>query len=381
MSFSLIILAGGNSHRFRSNIGKPYQKIAGKSLTEININKARKFKQIKKIVLVYNKKDSKRVKSLNLKDVKLVLGGKSRQQSTFNALKYLVNQKKISKVLIHDVARPNFSKKLLSSILKNISKARAVVPIIKVEDAIKQIIDSSKEEYIVGKKRDSLFLTQTPQAFNLKEIYHLHKTNFEKYKDDDISLYMDLNKVKFIEGEKNNFKITEKSDFENLKNIFKSKQTVGIGFDVHRLVPNRKLFLAGLKIKSKLGTLGHSDGDPVLHSITDAILGACMMGDIGQMFSDKSKRFKNVRSTILLKEVIKQIKSKGYFINNIDINIIAQTPKIKNLKRIMIDNIAKLCEISKDQINIKGKTTEKLGVIGKEKAIACEVICSVIKYD
>ena len=381
MSFSLIILAGGNSHRFRSNIGKPYQKIAGKSLTEININKARKFKQIKKIVLVYNKKDSKRVKSLNLKDVKLVLGGKSRQQSTFNALKYLVNQKKISKVLIHDVARPNFSKKLLSSILKNISKARAVVPIIKVEDAIKQIIDSSKEEYIVGKKRDSLFLTQTPQAFNLKEIYHLHKTNFEKYKDDDISLYIDLNKVKFIEGEKNNFKITEKSDFENLKNIFKSKQTVGIGFDVHRLVPNRKLFLAGLKIKSKLGTLGHSDGDPVLHSITDAILGACMMGDIGQMFSDKSKRFKNVRSTILLKEVIKQIKSKGYFINNIDINIIAQTPKIKNLKRIMIDNIAKLCEISKDQINIKGKTTEKLGVIGKEKAIACEVICSVIKYD
>ncbi len=381
MSFSLIILAGGNSHRFRSNIGKPYQKIAGKSLTEININKARKFKQIKKIVLVYNKKDSKRVKSLNLKDVKLVLGGKSRQQSTFNALKYLVNQKKISKVLIHDVARPNFSKKLLSSILKNMNKARAVVPIIKVEDAIKQIIDSSKEEYIVGKKRDSLFLTQTPQAFNLKEIYHLHKTNFEKYKDDDISLYMNLNKVKFIEGEKNNFKITEKSDFENLKNIFKSKQTVGIGFDVHRLVPNRKLFLAGLKIKSKLGTLGHSDGDPVLHSITDAILGACMMGDIGRMFSDKSKRFKNVRSTILLKEVIKQINSKGYFINNIDINIIAQTPKIKNLKRIMIDNIAQLCEISKDQINIKGKTTEKLGVIGKEKAIACEVICSVIKYD
>ncbi|MDC2987533.1 2-C-methyl-D-erythritol 2,4-cyclodiphosphate synthase, partial [Candidatus Pelagibacter bacterium] len=78
---------------------------------------------------------------------------------------------------------------------------------------------------------------------------------------------------------------------------------------------------------------------------------------------------------------IKQIKSKGYFINNIDINIIAQTPKIKNLKKIMIYNIARLCEISKDQINIKGKTTEKLGVIGKEKAIACEVICSVIKYD
>ncbi len=381
MSFCLIILAGGNSHRFRSKIGKAYQKIGGKSLIEINLIKARKFKEIKKIILVYNKKDIKRVKSLSLKNVKLIIGGKSRQQSTFNALKSLKNQKGISKVLIHDVARPNFSTKLFSAIIKNMKNARAVVPKVNVQDAVKQIIDSSKEEYIVGKKRHNLFLTQTPQAFNLKEIYHLHKSNFGKYKDDDISLYMDLNKVKFIEGEKNNFKITDISDFENLKNIYKFKQRVGIGFDVHRLVPKRKLYLAGLRIKSKVGTLGHSDGDPVLHSVTDAILGACKMGDIGQMFSDKNKKIKNIRSTILLQKIMEQIRFKGYFINNIDINIITQTPKIKNYKNKMINNIAKLCEISKEKINIKGKTAEKLGVIGKEKAIACEVICSVIKYD
>ena len=156
---------------------------------------------------------------------------------------------------------------------------------------------------------------------------------------------------------------------------------LGIGFDVHRLVPNKKLYLGGLKVKSNFGTLGHSDGDPVLHSITDAILGACKMGDIGQMFSDKKKEFKNIRSTILLNSVIKKIKNEGYFINNIDINIITQKPKIKNLKKKMIKNIAELCEISINQINIKGKTTEKLGVIGKGKAIACEVITSVIRYD
>ena len=381
MSFSLIILAGGNSHRFSSNIGKPYQKIAGKSLIEINVDKARKFKQIKKIVLVYNKKDLKRVKSLKLKNIKLIRGGKSRQQSTLNALKYLNSAKGISKVLIHDVARPNFSLKLFGSIIKNMKNAIAVVPKINIQDAVKQKIDSSLSEYILGKNRENLFLTQTPQAFNLKEIYHLHKTNSFKYRDDDISLYMDLNKVKFIKGEKDNFKITDQTDFQNLKNIYKFKQSVGIGFDVHRLVPKRKLYLAGLKIKSPLGTLGHSDGDPVLHSITDAILGACSMGDIGQMFSDKSKKFKNIRSTILLQKVIKKIKLKHYFVNNIDINIITQTPKIKKFKNKMIDNIAKICEISKNQINIKGKTTEKLGVVGKEKAIACEVITSVIKYD
>ena len=105
------------------------------------------------------------------------------------------------------------------------------------------------------------------------------------------------------------------------------------------------------------------------------------MGDIGQMFSDKDKKFKNIRSTILLQQVIDIIKLKGFFVNNIDINIITQTPKIKNIKDKMINNISKLCEISKNQINIKGKTTEKLGLIGKEKAIACETICSVIKYD
>ena len=381
MSFSFIILAGGNSHRFGSNIGKPYQKIANKSLIEISVLKALKFKQIKKIIIVFNKRDAKRVKSLKLKNIKLILGGNNRQQSTYNALSYLKNQKNISKVLIHDAARPNFSIKLLSSIIKNMKNARAVVPKIKIQDAIKQIIDSSKDEYILGKKRDNLFLTQTPQAFKLKEIFELHKSNYLKYKDDDISLYMDLDNVKFIEGEKNNFKITDQSDFKNLKSIYKSRMSVGIGFDVHRLVPKRKLYLGGFKIKSKLGTLGHSDGDPVLHSITDAIMGATKMGDIGQMFSDKSKKFKNIRSTVLLSHVVEQIKSKGYFINNIDINVITQTPKIKKYKSKMIDNIAKLCKISKSQINIKGKTTEKLGVIGKEKAIACETITSVIKYD
>jgi 2-C-methyl-D-erythritol 4-phosphate cytidylyltransferase/2-C-methyl-D-erythritol 2,4-cyclodiphosphate synthase len=99
------------------------------------------------------------------------------------------------------------------------------------------------------------------------------------------------------------------------------------------------------------------------------------------MFSDKNKKLKNIRSTVLLKRVVELIKLKGYFINNIDINIITQTPKIQKYKNKMLDRIAELCEISKDQINIKGKTTEKLGVIGKEKAIACETITSVIEYD
>ena len=377
MSFCLILLAAGNSNRFNSNLAKPYHKIGGKTLLEISLNKSSLFNQIKKTVVVYNKKHQKILKKVNLKNIKFIKGGRTRQESTFNALKYLIKQKGISRVLIHDSARPNFSSKLLRSIIKNMKYSKGVIPTLKINDAVKQ----RQQRYIMGKNRNDLFITQTPQCFNLKEIYNLHKFYKHRYLDDDFSLLKKFNKIKLIEGEKNNFKITDKSDFENLKNIYKSKMSVGIGFDVHKLVPKRKLYLGGLRIKSKLGTLGHSDGDPVLHSITDAILGACKMGDIGKKFSDRRKKYKNIRSTILLKQVVEQIKSKGYFINNIDINVIAQTPKIQKHKNKMIEKISKLCEISKDQANIKGKTTEKLGVIGKEKAIACEVIASVIKYD
>ena len=377
MSFCLILLAAGNSNRFNSNLAKPYHKIGGKTLLEISLNKSSLFSQIKNTIVVYNKKHQRSLKKINLKKVKFIKGGKTRQESTFNALKYLIKQKGISKVLIHDSARPNFSSKLLDSIIKNMKKSRVVVPTLKINDAIKQ----KQQRYVIGKSRNDLFITQTPQCFNLKEIYNLHKLYKHRYLDDDLSLLKNFNKVKLIEGEKNNFKITDRSDFENLKNIYKSKMNVGIGFDIHRLVSKRKLYLGGLRIKSKLGTLGHSDGDPVLHSITDAILGACKMGDIGKKFSDRSKKYKNIRSTILLKQVVEQIKSKGYYVNNIDINVIAQTPKIQKYKNKMIEKISKLCEISKDQVNIKGKTTEKLGVIGKEKAIACEVITSVVKYD
>ena len=101
------------------------------------------------------------------------------------------------------------------------------------------------------------------------------------------------------------------------------------------------------------------------------------MGDIGEKFSDKSRKFKNMRSTIFLKKVIKDIKSKNFYINNIDINVITETPKLKNIKKKIILSISKLCRINKNKINLKGKTAEKLGVIGKEKAIACEVIASV----
>tara|TARA_A100001015_G_scaffold317577_1_gene434950 strand:+ start:4530 stop:5666 length:1137 start_codon:yes stop_codon:yes gene_type:complete len=378
MKFSLILLAAGNSKRLRYRVPKPYIKISGKTLLEQSLVKFDNIKQIKSVIVVVNKKHLKYIKKIKSKRFFKIIGGKNRQESTFKALKYIRKKKiKCTNVLIHDSARPNVSHQLIMKIINN-SKNNTVIPKLNINDALKKLSNKNK---LINLTRENHFLTQTPQSFNFNEILKLHSENNIFYKDDDLSLVKSTKKIKFVEGEKNNFKVTNQQDLTMLRNYMNLKTKTGIGFDVHRLVPHRKLYLGGLKIKSKLGTLGHSDGDPVLHAITDAILGACNMGDIGQMYSDKNKKFKNIRSTILLKNVIEKIKSNGFYINNLDVNIITETPKISKYKFRMLKNISRICEIKEDQINIKGKTTEKLGVIGKEKAIATEAIVSVIKYD
>ncbi len=370
MNNCFIILAAGESKRFKSKSPKQYHLYRGKPLFKHSLDKARESNKFKKIVLVINKKHRKFLKNEKLKNVKIIIGGKNRSESSSKSLQIL-KKNNFSKVFIHDAARPNFSLKLISNLFKGLKKSNCVVPVIKTNNSVK----FKNKNKIKNIDRNKIFLTQTPQAFDYKALLSLQKKTNSKITD-DANLFIEADKkVKFINGELNNYKITLKSDILNKNNL-----TYGIGFDIHRLVPKRKLFLGGIRISSQVGTLGHSDGDPVLHAVIDSILGASKMGDIGEKFSNKNKKFKNIRSTVLLKKIINQIKIKNYFINNIDINIIAQRPKISKHKKKMISSISKICEISKNQINIKGKTTEKLGLIGKEKAIACEVITSLIRY-
>ena len=378
MNLFLIILAAGDSKRFKSSIPKQYYCVNNITLLEHSIKSFKDIKEIKKTVVVFNNKHKKYLNKLRFKNIIKITGGKNRQESTFKALNK-IKKMNCTKVLIHDSARPGPSKKMINKIIFYLKKKHAVIPLIKSTDAVKRY---KKNTIFKNIKRDTLGFAQTPQGFTYKKIYEKHLKNINYSFDDDAALFTNDNeKVFTTEGSKKNMKITEKEDLEIFKSLKDKKKYFGIGFDIHKLVPKRKLYLAGLYIKSKLGTLGHSDGDPVLHAITDALLGACKMGDIGQMFSDTDKKFKNIRSSVLLTKVMNKIKSKNYSINNLDINIITQTPKIKKYKKKMIENISKLCEISKNQINIKGKTTEKLGIIGKEKAIACEAIISVNKYD
>ena len=378
MSLFLILLAAGDSKRLKSNTPKPFHIVNNKTLLEHSFSAFRYFTEIKKTIIVYNKKHKKYLDKLKLNNTLKVVGGKTRQESTFKALK-IIKKMNCRKVLIHDSARPNPSKDLVNKIIHSLKKNHAVVPVTKTNDATKRAKENTIFKNIA---RNSLRFAQTPQGFTFKKIYEKHHRNINTSFDDDSALFTkDEEKVVAITGSKKNLKITDEEDLNIFKSLKKGKTYSGIGFDIHRLIKGRKLYLGGIKIPFTLGLEGHSDADPVLHGIIDSLLGACKLGDIGKLFSNKNKKYKNIRSTIFLKKVIELIKSKNFSINNIDINIITQKPKIKKYAKKMIDTISKICEINPNQINIKGKTTEKLGLIGKEKAIASEVIASVMKYD
>lgn len=154
---------------------------------------------------------------------------------------------------------------------------------------------------------------------------------------------------------------------------------IGMGYDVHKLVPERKLILGGVTIPYELGLLGHSDADVLLHAIMDSLLGAAALGDIGKHFPDTDDRFKGISSIKLLTEVGKLISEKGYKIENIDATIIAQKPKMAPHIPLMRENIASALNIELDKINVKATTEEGLGFTGEGKGISSESICLLTK--
>ena len=368
MNNYFVILAAGKSTRFDKKRVKQFYIYKNKEIIDHSIEKSLQSKLFKKIIVVTNN-INKLKNNKYIKFIKVIKGGKERSDSSLSALKYLKKYKP-KNVFIHDAARPNFSNKLLKNIIKNLKNNEAVIPIVASKDSIKYKI----KDQIFNLVRDNSFLTQTPQAFRFNELYNLAINKKEKITD-EASLFINENyKIKFISGENQNNKITYLDDVKTSKTYF------GIGFDLHKLIKNKKLYLGGVKIPFHSGLKGHSDGDVILHAIIDAILGAIRKKDIGTYFPN-TKKFKNIRSPKLLKPIMDKLNKLNFSINNLDINLICEQPKVSKYRGKITNSISKLIDLNKDQINLKGKTVEKLGLIGKEKAIACEVIVSITKYD
>ena len=150
---------------------------------------------------------------------------------------------------------------------------------------------------------------------------------------------------------------------------------IGHGYDVHRLVPNRALILGGVEIPHERGLLGHSDADVLTHAVMDALLGAAALGDIGKLFPDSDPQYKGISSLLLLEQVRKHIALKGYEIENIDVTMIAQKPKLAPHIPQMRENLARVLRLQQDQINIKATTEEQLGFSGRLEGMACHAVC------
>jgi len=153
----------------------------------------------------------------------------------------------------------------------------------------------------------------------------------------------------------------------------------GIGFDVHAFAEGRKLILGGIEIKHDKGLIGHSDADALLHAVTDALLGSLSLGDIGIQFPDDDPRYKNAASTAFLKKAHEIVRNRGFFVNNIDVVVLLQQPKIAPYIQKMKDKIAKLLDIGAERISIKATTTEKLGFVGREEGISVMAVATVVK--
>ncbi len=373
MKNALVILAGGKGKRFGQKTPKQFYRIGNKTILDIFFSNL-KSSQFEVIILSIDKKYRKKVKDSmldKLKNYNIFFSepGKSRQQSSYNALKKL-NNFKITNVLIHDAVRPFCSNKLIEKILSKLNNKNNCIPYIEYND--RQIIKSNKLD-------TKALNIQTPQGFKFDLIYDAHKELKNYSFSDDASLLQQLKKkIYLLKGEKTNIKITYPDDLVYLNIFSKPKIKSGIGYDIHQINKRTKtgLKLCGVKIPfSKL--IGHSDADVGLHAICDSIFGALSMRDIGYHFPNTNKKWKNVDSSIFVIYCREKLLKEGFKIINLDINIIAEKPKIGNYVEIMKNKIGKLLQINKSIISIKATTNEKIGFIGNGEGIAAEAVVQI----
>ena len=378
-----IILSGGTGKRFDKSKPKQFFELNRKTIIETTVEKFVNSNFFNYIIVVSHKDFFKFTKNLfNNTNIKVILGGENRQNSVYNGLSAgkSFNPKY---VLIHDAVRPFFSMNLLKRVLKNLESEISVIPSINVYDSVRYL----KNKKYSNVFRENLKLIQTPQGFCFNSIYEAHKKNKESiHTDDSMILYELKNKIKLIKGEKMNFKITTKEDYKIGKLIVKENNKisdirVGTGFDVHKFKKGKKLKLFGITIPFDKSLDGHSDADVGFHAIVDAILGGLCLGDIGNHFPPTDNKWKNKQSIFFMKHVKKLLKSEKFQINNLDVTLICEKPKVSKYQKRFIKSVAEALDIDCSKINIKGTTTEKLGFLGREEGIACQVSVTLSKND
>ncbi len=358
-----IILMAGCSKRANLPYNKVFYQYLGKQLYEHSLIAFLDAPSIDKIILVINQADEEKIKAdlleLDEDKVTYIIGGATRTESVKKALLVIDS----NKVVIHDAARPLITPDDIERTITDLDTYDATTFYHDVIDTIKLVDDQ-----IVTLDRSKLLAVTTPQGFN-KSLFPVLLTNQNDYLDDISIIEKDQNvKIGFLFESHANPKFTKEIDF------FCPDYLVGQSYDFHQLVPNRKLILAGIEFEYPLGLLGHSDADVVYHAVTEAIIGALGLGDIGDLFPDNDPKYKDISSSYFLQKARCYLLNAGYTVKNLDVIIYIEEPKLKEHKRKMAENIANTLCISPSVVNVKATTMEKKGPIGSKEGIASEAI-------
>lgn len=352
---SLIMLAAGNSTRFNMGVKKQFLRLGSDPLWLYATRNLSSLYPFKKVVVTssnisYMKKFAK--------NYEFVEGGDTRAESLKKALELIDSEF----VMVSDVARVLISKNLFERLIENIDKADCITPALKVADTT--LFDDE------ALQREKIKLIQTPQISRTILLKQALNQNSD-FTDDSTAILAVGGKIWFVEGEENARKLTFREDLNKLNLPQPSNEIFcGNGFDVHEFGEERPLLLGGIQIHPTMGLKAHSDGDVLAHSLTDAILGAASLGDIGELYPDTDMKFKNANSMELLKDAYEKVKEVGFEIINIDICVMAQAPKLKDFKEEIAKNLAKILNVDEFKINVKATTTEKLGFIGRKEGMA-----------
>lgn len=362
-----LIVAAGVGARSRQDLPKQYANIQGKAMIAHSALSFADHPQIDEIFIVIGEGQEELAKNalLNIPIGALIIGGSTRQESVRKGLEYLA-ELPIKNICIHDAARPFLPHMVIDNLLTALEHENAVIPMLPMADSIAYIENDMME---APANRDKMGRVQTPQAFDFKLISEAHQKMKENdYSDDAQIMHAAGHKIAIVDGDPSLHKYTFAEDFMNQAPKFR----IGSGYDVHRFGAGYDLWLGGVKIEHDMGLVGHSDADIVLHALTDALLGALALGDIGDHFPPSDPQWKGASSDIFMKYACRLAHDKGYSISNADITIICEAPKIGPHRETIRTNIAKILAVSLDQISLKATTTEKLGFTGRGEGMAVQ---------
>lgn len=305
--------------------------------------------------------------------------GAERQQSVANALAALSDWPDEALILVHDAARPGLGAAVIDRLLAALDSADAVIPVLPVPDTLVEATDGHAGEVVA---RDRLARVQTPQAFRLGVLRRAHTEAAGSAATDDAQLVRSLGvAVATVEGDARLHKLTYAEDMAILSGLLgvrdMMRAAVGMGYDVHRLVEGKPLWIGGIKIEHSHGLEGHSDADVGLHALTDAILGALGDGDIGDHFPPSDPQWRGAASHRFLAFAGERVAANGGRIGHLDLTIVAEAPRIGPHRVAIRNRIAEILAIPAGRVSVKATTTERLGFTGRREGIAAQAVATI----